>query len=132
MFQLLNLQMFKEMKSETALIQDQVIKFDKSSITLNLQRVLCVLIFAIESLNMMLTQQHHEDHVKRLEYYVTLCKPWVNSLRAHNRILQGLFTCQASPASLKSSHTARCAFPTHHSSAHLVGLCAMHEFLQVM
>ena len=75
MFQLLNLQMFKEMKSETALIQDQVIKFDKSSITLNLQRVLCVLIFAIESLNMMLTQQHHEDHVKRLEYYVTLCKP---------------------------------------------------------
>ena len=60
----------------------------------------------------MLPQQQHEGCVERLEYYVTLCKPWLNSLRAHNRILQGLFTCQPGPASLKSSHTVLCAFPT--------------------
>ena len=47
-FQLLNLQTFKEMKSKTALIQDQVIKSDKSSITLNLQGFLSFL-----SLNIM-------------------------------------------------------------------------------
>ena len=131
--------MFKEMKSEAALIQDQVIKFDKSSITLNLQRVIVIFSFLRSNLQTWCCLGSvMKTMLKSLEYYVTLCKPWVNSLRAHNRILQGLFTCQPCPASLKSSHTYNsvCAFPTAFfcSFGRVVCMCVqyMHEFLQVI
>ena len=137
--------MFKEMKSEAALIQDQVIKFDKSSITLNLQRVIVIFSFLRSNLQTWCCLGSvMKTMLKSLEYYVTLCKPWVNSLRAHNRILQGLFTCQPCPASLKSSHThnSLCAFPTtfFYAFGRVVCVCVcvcvcvqyMHEFLQVI
>ena len=79
----------------------------------------------------MLPQRQHEECVERLEYYVTLCKPWLNSLRPHNRILQGLFTCQPCHTSLKSSHAALCVFPTSFGPA--VGWSwALLGFLQVI